>query len=48
MTDTIDKFMIKAGFDANDVSDVKFRPALYAGIAVMMLCSGLFLAMIVL
>ena len=48
MTQTIDKMMIKAGFDADDIQDVRFRPALYSGIVGMLLMSGLFLALIVL
>jgi len=48
MTHTIDKFMVKAGFDARQVEQVRFRPALYSGIMSMLLCSGLFLALIVL
>lgn len=48
MTQTIDKMMIKAGFDAEDVREVRFRPALYSGIMGMLLMSGLFLALIVL
>ena len=48
MTQTIDNIMIKAGFDADDVKEVRFRPMLYAGIAVMLSLSGLFLALLVL
>ena len=48
MTQTIDKIMVKAGFDACEVEQVRFRPVLYSGIMTMLLCSGLFLALIVL
>ncbi len=48
MTESIDKLMIKAGFDAAQVNKVKFRPALYAGNISLLFLSGLFLSLIVL
>jgi len=47
MTDTFDRLMIKAGFDAREVSQVNYRIALYWGIISMAIITGLFLVLIV-
>ncbi|NNE58027.1 MAG: hypothetical protein HKN36_07975 [Hellea sp.] len=47
MTETFDKWMIKAGFDAREISQVNYRIALYWGILSMAAITGLFLTLIV-
>lgn len=48
MTNTFDKLMIRAGFDAREIEQVKGRHFLYAGNMAMLVLSGLFLALLVL
>jgi len=48
MTDKLDRLMIKAGFEADDVHQVRFRPYLYSGILFMLITSAVFLGLLVL
>ena len=46
MTQVIDKLMVKVGFDAEEVDQVRFRTALYAGNMIMIGTTIVFLALI--